>query len=505
MRSIFGIYVLVDACRVTKGFVPTIIRPSISVEFGFRRLPVRNYRRPWMIPRDAVADNYGSQPSTRVLEEYIKECLQQVETMPPSHMTITEQHRKPILRTLLGRGLWTKADLKQKIKAYTTRKQWEKTLQFLSRNKNDLIEGAKILQKRDESSSSSNNNNDNNVMTTAFQEGLKEYLEFQDRPDKLFSFMSRGRKYQGKFEKLVEDLNRPEWHEEYRSIFEEKQDVEILRMFVLDYLATEDSVPGSCDRKQEEESLRKRLVMAALEQEFPKAVPQPADGGKSMGIEGEMNLLTFLQCRVHDDDDDNSSSSPRQWEVLAPVFIQNQRKGRKLNKKCPYTVDLPPNYDLTGKTSELDAMVVEIFPNNEIHVHQIWEAKATLHPVTMADALWKKGQVLEYFVGDEALQESVQVYLHGKPHPISLDRERRRPRLGIFGKALLNPLSGIRRLEHAIAEAEMERNVDAIEEALMTGRISISKDRIRSELERLMALACKYQATMVVQSDLIHP
>lgn len=416
------------------------------------------------------------------LEDYLLKCLEQLDELPPSRMTVTEQHRKVVIRTLLGNGTWTKPEWTRRIKEYQIQKQWEQTQIFISQNWDALQDAARRLQERD-----------NVASPTSFQEGLNNHQSFEYRPEKLFTFMSRGPKYQGRFERLIDDLNMPEWLCVYRSIFQEQEERVLLKAFVERQL--EDEKVDHIDETLESTS-RNNLLMIALEEDFPKAVPQPVDGGKSSGIQGEMDLLTFLQQRV----------VSANLQLLAPVFIQNQRKGRNQNKKCRYTIDLPPSCDLAGRTSELDAIVVELLPTNQVRIHEVWEAKATLHPITIRDAVCKKGQVLDYFVTENEMAhensstECMFLNIDGKAYSILTDETR--PLLGIFGKTLLSPLSGVRRMESALGDAMLEENVTAVEEALMTGCVTISQHRLRTDLERLLNLVRKLQVSMILQSEL---
>ncbi len=426
------------------------------------------------------------------LEKYLMECFEELKQQTQqSRINITERHRKALLRTLLGKGSWSKADFAQRIKDYKTRKKWEQIEDFMTDNWGDLLDGARVLQERDDIPSPS-----------PFQEGLYKYKEFQHRPEKLFSFMSRGRKYQGKFERLIDDLNKTEWMDVYQSIFQELEELHLWHAFVEDEWERQSKDDDDVTLSSRS---RRSLLTMALEQEFPKAVPQPIDGGKVNGIQSEINLMTFL--RTHFLDQDYSDSNNSTIQVLAPVYIQNQRKGRNQNKKCPYIIDLPPHFDLTGKTTELDAMVVEILPTDQVRICHVWEAKATLNPITIGDALFKKSQVLEYFVDDRNCRddnsshsEPILLQLDGKTYTIVTDGQR--PKFGIFGKTLLSPWAGIRQMGNVFGEALLDESLDAVEEALTTGSASVPQDRLRSNLKLLIDLSRKYQAALVVQSEL---
>lgn len=523
----------------------------------------------------------------RRIEQYLQQCLQQVtlvednndhydrashnytnsNTNTTTHtasssgmLVVTEKERKTMVRTLLSDGTWNKAEFKARLQEFVTRRQWKQTNDFLSLYWDELQQVAQQLQEKNQPQQNEEEQQQqqqaSSSLLSPFQEGLANYQRFQDDadgggiigppPKKLFSFMARGREYQGKFERLLEDADKPEWLEIYRAIFEEPDERSLLRDYVEDQFLEkeeEEEEESSLLLTEEEEDHRKQLLKAAIEQELPKASPQPADGGKASGVQSELNLMTYLEQSI-------ISASPARLQILAPVFLQSQKRRNKggnkrtPNPKCPYTIELPPHIDLTGKTTELDALVVELLPGSTtiphaVRIHQVWEAKATLHPMTIGDALFKKAQVLEYFVNENADDDadddsagvsssssgaapscsSATLQIHGQLYSILLptqntadnnnnndEDESSSPSslttFGIFGKNLLPPAAGVRRMECVLAERLLDTSVRAVQEGLTTGRVQVPRERIQEQLERLISTAQKYQATMVVGSEL---
>ena len=400
---------------------------------------------------------------------------------------VTEKDRKAMIRTLLSQGTWTKADFKAKLQAFVVQNQWEQTQQFVTDHWHELEELGQQLAAQEQGATEATGATGSSIRP--FQEVLHNYERYEGQPLKLFSALARGRIYQGKFQRLLEDFGKPEWNAIYQQISEDVDEFTLIRNFAADFLQ---DFPPTKDREK-----TIKLVTTALQRNFPKAVPQPADGGKASGIQGEMDLMTYLQtvCLT-----ELESKEPlAEFRILAPVMLVNQRKGRNPAKKTPFVIELPPEVDLTGKTTELDAMIVQLVSDDEIRVRQVWEAKATLNPVTIGDALRKKGKTLKYFsdhrAGDVLFNIAGKVYY-------SIPGDNPGSAFGIFGKKILGPQSGLERIQTSFAEALLERSVEDVQQALETGKVMVPQEDLVSELDRLLALSRQLQAKMVVRSEL---
>ncbi|VEU38560.1 unnamed protein product [Pseudo-nitzschia multistriata] len=145
------------------------------------------------------------------------------------------------------------------------------------------------------------------------------------------------------------------------------------------------------------------------------ATSQTSDGGLSVGKKGERDLSAFLE-------ETRALPCPRQ-RVLAPVWVRHRAKNRRNTKgKCRCVLELPerrneaqdtgglkilPSHAVSmGTTTEYDAMVVRIVGEEEndsgielttdcngqrtMVIDEVWEAKATLDPSALLDALEKK-------------------------------------------------------------------------------------------------------------------
>mmetsp|Transcript_96278 Transcript_96278/g.277921 ORF Transcript_96278/g.277921 Transcript_96278/m.277921 type:complete len:519 (+) Transcript_96278:64-1620(+) len=425
--------------------------------------------------------DHGHVPSGNRLLEYLNDCHKYIRENNPSgkwRMHVSEKDRKTMIRTLLGDGRWTKAEFNAKLKEYSVQKQWEATRCFLTENFDELTMSAKQLQERGNLSS-----------PTPFQDGLEHYsTKFETQPPaKLFSYMARGRLYQGKFERLLEDLDKPEWLKTYYSIIEEKEDLALIAEYIENFISSQYS--------SEESANRIESIQKALSVEMLKAPSQPADGGKQSGIQSEIDLMTYLNNEQEKQGDSES-------KILGPVYLQNQRRGRNPNRKCPYVIELPASVDLHRKTSELDAIVISK-SSTFVRIHQIWEAKATLHPMTIGDALNKKGStlrnLLSYQPSNTETPEPTLFQINGESHVLDNSSVFR---FGIFGKRLLDPAQGVNRMIAVLGEALLESCPAAVEGALTKGYVSIPDIQLLDEIDRMIQVSELLNATMVISSDL---
>ena len=416
-----------------------------------------------------MTPNTGHAESDNRVEQYLINTMNALDN--DFVVAITEQHRKPMLRGLLG---WTKPEFDARARELLIQEEWNKTKAFVNHNLKELKQ-LPVAQD-----------------ATQFHIGLDSFEDYQDRPSKLFTFMARGRTYQGKFERLLEDV-KPEWLDEFQEIQVKRTELETLRLIV---------------ENEHESSPYSDLLMSCLEYDFPPAAPQPSDGGKAKGVQNEMNLLAFLKEELLGEAETSSPGIGKgNLKLLAPVFLQNRRKGRNPNAKCPYVIELPSEYDLHGRSTELDAVVVQFDEEDEnrVQIIQVWEAKSTLSPVTIADALQKKANTIRTIVDPE--HEAI-LGMHGNEYTIrsSLPNEEKSlppmPLLGLFGKKLLPPRAASRRLQIVLGENLLERDPRVIENALQNGCISLPSHRVKSELKELVDLAKTLRPTMVVSSEL---
>jgi hypothetical protein len=406
------------------------------------------------------------------IQDYLQETMDAIFMDPSSYsLSINEGHRKPMMRALLG-GI-PKVDFDAQLRDLSTRLAWDQTQRFV------VEELVHMTPPPD---------------APEFAQGLKTYQLFQDKPSKLFSYLARGRMYQGKFERLLQDVQ-PGLLPRYQDISREIPRLELLRSFA---------------NEQTNESSLKDELLQCVDMQVPKAAPQPLDGGKSSGTQNEIDLSSYLQGRLENERTRTLAPSG-QRRLLAPVFIQTRRRGNGKNgnshhpnKKHPYIIELPESIDLNGKTTELDALVVEETTcGGMMRIHEVWEAKATLHPITLYDALSKKSKMIACIF--EADSEA-SLWIHGTRYtillPTTTTTTTRSSKLGIFGKTMMSPAAAARRTQLVAGERLLETSRGAVQEALATGQVSIPRDQVMHQLERLLQLAQDIQPMLVVSSEL---
>ena len=278
-------------------------------------------------------------------------------------------------------------------------------------------------------------------------------------PKKFLSRLAKGRTYKGSFRSLLDDyvvatdeIEKERLISLYERItdggesaklsWEEtnQREVELLHSFI-DELeeegddsssVTEPSVPV---RSSDQISLLRSICDLDI---FTSAPPSRSmlssnggpiidDGGRSMGKKGEQDLETFLQQRLINGATNSSELSPNAT-ILSPVWVRPKDKNRRnIKQKCRYVLEIPRSQDAKngkstgngknsftsqGTTSEFDAMVTRVI-QSDIHdgsnsqmlpimvIEEVWEAKATLDPSALMDALDKKARSLQKILCDE--------------------------------------------------------------------------------------------------------
>lgn len=382
---------------------------------------------------------------TVCLESYLQETIEAVENNSGT-MRINESHRKTMMRTLLG---IRRMEMDKQLRTLQNRLAWKKAEYFVNEHLLSLKVDAQEAPQ--------------------FSSGLESMIDFRKRPDanvwKFFSLLARGRTYQGKLERLLQDVQ-PELVPIYlEQVIAKTPETDLLQFYA---------------REQDPQLLE--LLQKCIDLQLPKEPCQPDDGGRSSGKKGELDLQFYLNTILINDQ-----------KVVSPVLIQTTQsfvKSNNKNKRAPYALLVPPTVDLHGMTSELDALVIQQHHHDKgIHVSQVWEAKATLHPTTIRDVLTKKQAAiltLKEARSTELVIEGCRSFCHGDF------------RLGIFGNTLLNPIAGARRAMQACGERLLETDADIIPEVLETGQVQIPTSLVLASLESLRTLVQEIQPVLVV-------
>jgi hypothetical protein len=268
-----------------------------------------------------------------------------------------------------------------------------------------------------------------------FRKGVESIDNFKENASKFFSFLARGRAYKGKFEEL---LKAQALHllPVYEDIVQEIPRRDLMKAYVNDVAETDIKGP----------------LLQCIEMSFPQAPRQPADGGKSDGLKGEMDMSTFLNDRWA-----NNPSMIRSSVLLKPNLK---------NKKAPDSIIVSAHALRERWTSEFDSMIVKIDEDDasSVNIVELWEAKASIHPASICDVLFKKAKSLQMILDDS----DAQFHFHEQQYSI----KDTFPIVGIFGTTLLSPKSSARRAQMLTCEEILGSSVDAVLEAMATGKVT---------------------------------
>lgn len=400
-----------------------------------RAIPFRKLLVPKMV---STANQQGS-PGFQIisLETYLEDTIKAID--PNFQLTLGEQHRKIMMRGIIGN---TKVQMDEDLRKLRSKLHWDMAERFVLEDLNSLATPVDAPQ---------------------FKVGLQNYKSYKNNHKKLFSYLAGGRVYQGKLASLLEKTN-PELVPKYQQIVEEIPELELLKSYAL-----------------EQDSCINEILLECIMAPFPKAPPGSEDGGQSRGKGGELSLTKYLGQTFETE------------RILPNVFINMKKKN--LGKST--TIQLPKSLNWDGMTSELDALVLQKSNRSieSVLVTQIWEAKATLHPISIHDALSKKhAAISKIFVTN-----GVTLYLDGNEVDVESGKL---PKMGIFGRVLLSPKAAARRTQVILCEKLLGTRREVTENALVSGKISIPHEEVLNYLKTTLVLARDIQPTVVIASTI---
>lgn len=289
----------------------------------------------------------------------------------------------------------------------------------------------------------------------------------------VFCRLASGRRYQGKLQRLVQELF-PQLTEELQlaSMKAAERDVieRVIRLDLIDAISTRKLCDDNVTEDRTDWTARRiSATWKALDRFYPASEPATSSSNGEAyndntecpslsGKRAEESCISYLQ-KMHSD-----------HTILQNVYVNTRRtsfssksssaiaKGQSMPKYKP------PKSHKSGLAiiwtdggdgcrhrlcSELDAIVLSTtFNNDEIdsdtkqHIHSVWEAKRTISPSTLYDILTKKLGAVEALLDDESAEliyeedagmRSVQ-FAPTEGHPSS-----QRLTFGVFGTELLAP------------------------------------------------------------------
>eukprot|EP00980_Cylindrotheca_fusiformis_P020696 scaffold7738_cov133-Cylindrotheca_fusiformis.AAC.5 len=381
--------------------------------------------------------NIMSKPQIIPIIPYLEETIRVVD--PSFQLRADEQHRKGMMRAVMQ---ISKVQMGHQLRELHSQIQWENAEAFVQEELVLLTPPPDAPQ---------------------FQEGIRKYKSFEPNHKKLFSFLARGRVYQGKLEKVLEDVM-PSLVPTFQQIMDPIPELELLEYYA----------------RRQDKSIQE-LLLKCVHTSFPKASVDSSEVGKARGINSETSLEKYLESKYPDK------------MVLTNVYISKKPRNGK-NQKSPFVIQLPSDLQWERMTSELDALVLDPIQDGDesVRIQEVWEAKATLHAITLYDALSKKHSAVSKIIETDG----VRLLLQGRGD--FAIQNGTTPSVGIFGSSLLSPKAAARRSQVVICEKLAETSAKVVEEALETGFIQASTDEVLSDLKHTLQLAREIQPIVVV-------
>ncbi|CAB9503113.1 expressed unknown protein [Seminavis robusta] len=475
----------------------------------------------------------------------VADYLQQVmDAVGPYKMIVTEQHRKSMIRCLMGFS--KKGDFEVALQNLHMEWQWEQTHRFVQQDLSNISVDTTLapmfqqgiqLPQQDIKSFRYRKQQGGGKESNPQQQQQQTYTS----PHKFFSYLARGRTYQGKLERLLSDVA-PQLIETYHKIIQEPNELELMKRLVLKETCNEQQSSSKEEEVHANTALQwKDALLELVEREFavvPSPPPQIEDGGKRLGRQGEIDLSTYLheQCNNQNDDDSSLLVLPNVLVKPTEKHLRQSKQQNNSSKRLPHVMS--SNVNLMGLTSEFDAMVVQQQQQQHdmIQIVQLWEAKASIHPISISDVLFKKLRALQLILNDP----STRMYVYDKElkrrlllqqqqngdkkkldhqnttcseddplvfsvlnNSVKKDHDTSSSssdtpllRLGIFGMELMEPERAARRAQYIHCERLLERNPAVVLQALSTGIVSAPD--VNPHLQAMMDCARRLQATLVV-------
>jgi hypothetical protein len=414
----------------TLGTALTLIQPAVS-----RTL----LKRAVLFSCLAMMNHHHDVPT------YLQETLESVD--PNKQFTVTEQDRKSMVQGIMG---ISKVDLDQQLRDTKLEAQWEKAQAFMADQWIPKIGGE----------GASFNPDDPSIrMLSADNDGSSRNMDSFATPTKYFSYLAKGRTFQGKFDRLLESVA-PDLLECYQETVDEIDRLECMRILA--------------DKHE-----RRGDLLRCLHLQLPKSSPQPADGGVSSGKKGELDLETYLRSERH-----NGASN---YELCTHVLVKPPRS--KIKKGETFVIETSHLSD--GSTSEFDAMFIERTGNGSIRVVELWEAKATIHPTTLADLIFKKVKSLERILEDD----KAIFYIDGVHYP--LDTTSPLPLIGMFGSGFLSAKAAANRQQLVAFQNQLGKDEKLVMTVLENEGLAPAPD-VSSQLRYLMDEVERLKPTVVI-------
>jgi hypothetical protein len=373
---------------------------------------------------------------------YLQETLESVE--PNKQFAVTEQDRKTMVQGLMG---ISKLDLDQQLRDAKLEVQWEKARAFVTE---------RLIPQVGEDASF--NPDDPSTTMVCVDDASSRSMDSFATPAKYFSYLAKGRTFQGRFDRLLESVA-PDLLECYQETVEEIDRLE-------------------CMRRLADTHERRDDLLRCIHLRLPKSSPQPADGGLSSGKKGELDLETYLRSQRHND---------TEYELCTHVLVKPPRS--KIKKGETFLIET--SHLLNGSTSEFDAMFIERTDSGYVRIVELWEAKATIHPTTLADLIFKKVKSLERILEDD----KALFCIDGVHYP--LDTTAPLPLIGMFGSSVLSPKAAASRQQLVAFQNQLGKDEKLVMTVLENEGLAPAPD-VSKQLRLLMDEVERLQPSVVI-------
>ena len=308
---------------------------------------------------------------------YLKDVEQELNDGGMVRLQLTNSHRKTMLRALLG---LTKVELDDQMRRERARLQYDQIIQFL---KNDLVPELEHGAEIDETDAPHFYAALGNVLTE-HQLRPHQSTPLHASANGICSPMARGRVYKGKFVDLLSDLA-PELVPNYHSAaFVSEQNV---------MLSLVNNLTSQGNNNVDVE-LCTKCIKCSLPNDKDDIENRKANDGRQC----EVSCLEFLSGR--------SVEASRM--ILSNVFVKPRISKKTPKKGIGGGAVIVTSIDLDGTCSEFDAIIVEKVSDEQsrtttaILVCEVWEAKATISPLTIHDAITKKVAAMNDILANES-------------------------------------------------------------------------------------------------------
>jgi hypothetical protein len=398
------------------------------------------------------------------VRKYLQDVEQELKDGGMYRLQLTNSHRKMMLRAIIG---VTKVELDNQMRRERARLQHDQILKFL---KNDLVSELENGTEIDE--------DDAPCFRTALDKILTEDLRPKSTPlrasaDGICSPLARGRVYKGKFIDLLSDLA-PELVPNYHSAA---------------YVAEQDVMLSLVNNLDQGSHVDVKLCTECIKCSLPDDKDNAESKKASDGQQCEARCLDFLSGR----------SMEESRIILSNVFVKPRHSEKPSENSTGGAVIVTP-IDLDATCSEFDALIVEKVNDEQsrttasVRVCEVWEAKATISPLTIHDALTKKAAAMNDILASKSeiiLLDRIEYTLSGNCEPV----------FGIFGNELLPPKRAATQVNMVECLHALSSNVHTVSEALEVGYVTMSSDRSIQSIRRLQSVVEDFESLVVAISQ----